>query len=237
MITITEKGLRQITRVLNATSPKARQTALDNIEVSIRRAAREVRAFLPESSYFSKEIALQIHLASSKNYVCRFHSKNRAYKSFDNVITLTGVGHPKAYSGNRDGQTARQAGHMTCGCSIDDVLIEFYIWKTFHTTSSNTKIVTPFYMNDEDLIAPKIRRFWVQHWKKTTGLTLDDIYGRDSGYPECLPQLRARSIMRQVEELEKVGVYLEIAPKGERDEDWMKAYVPEFELTGQPPEK
>ena len=170
-----ETGRRQIERVVRAT-PNGLKKALDGIQVKIRRAAREVQEFLPESSYRSLHAAMQVHLASTQNYVCRFHGARRGYIAFDNVSSFVGVGHPKVLSTPKKRDVKLEPGHMNCGCSIEDVLLEFFFWKTFIVMSSNPQIQTQFRVLDHNIIYPDMRRIWVQHWKQSTALTVEDIY-------------------------------------------------------------
>lgn len=189
-----------IKAVLEAKTEKERLDALENIDSSTKRAAREVQDFLPESAFLSKEIALTFHRASTKNFQCRFHTKNRGHTQHDAIGVFVGVGYGKQLS-----QTA-PPNHMHCGCEINDILLEYYIWKTLTTVSSNPSFSnTKYPMNDDDILHPRIRRFWIHLWKEFTGLTIDDIYGEDAGTSGWIKRLGARSMVMQAMRLTVEG--------------------------------
>ena len=205
------KTEKAIAAVLWAKTPEKKQKALDKIEFKARRAAREVRDFLPELSYTSKEIAVIVHLTSSKNFICRYHQKNRGHCFCDSIIEFTGVGYPKVLSSVQRGRVIPPPGHMHCGCSFEDVLFDFFIWKTLDTFSTHPRLADKrYHMNDNEVLAPKTRRFWLEHWKAVTCLTINDIYGGDAGHSGWIPRLAALSLVRQVEAFTSLGVSVSI---------------------------
>ncbi|KDR73873.1 hypothetical protein GALMADRAFT_212113 [Galerina marginata CBS 339.88] len=217
-----EKGRRYIRKYFTASTPAKKQTALKNIEVGIRRAGRDVQQFLPESAHLSIEVAIIFHLTSARNMVCRYHQRHRArtHHQHDTVISLAGVGYPRKLS-STDHEVPPPAGHMNCGCAVDDVLFEYFIWKTSSAFSTNPKLAsTNYFMGDNDFVAPKIRRFWVQQWKDATCLTINDIYGNDTDTAGWIPRLAALSVIRQVSKLKGLGYAIRLdwtSEEGEMD--------------------
>ncbi|KDR82239.1 hypothetical protein GALMADRAFT_207525 [Galerina marginata CBS 339.88] len=224
-----EEGQRAIQEYLNATTEQGRQRALnDSLRVGLRRTVREVQEFLPESSYASKEIAVQVHLASSKNFLCRYHSYFRgdSHAGWDCTDRLTGMGYPKRLCSQSNGVFAPKPGHMHCGCGIDEVLLEFFFWKNLTAFSSNPKLSSiSFSMGDREFIPPRLRSFWVNHFKATTGITINDLYSRDAREVGWITHLTAKSLLFQMNALNARGFSLALAFKSAEDEEHFKQVV------------
>ncbi|KDR72096.1 hypothetical protein GALMADRAFT_213535 [Galerina marginata CBS 339.88] len=223
------EGNRAVQAYLNATTEQARQRALnDSLRVGLRRTAREVQEFLPESSYASKEVAVQIHLASSKNFVCRYHSYYRAdgHAECDRADRLTGVGYPKRLCSPTNGVFPPKPGHMHCGCGIDEVLLEYFFWKNLTAFSSNPRLSSiSRSMGDREFIPPRLRSFWVNHFKSTTGITINDLYSRDAREAGWIAHLTAKSLLFQMNALNASGFRLALAFRSAEEEEQFNQVV------------
>ncbi|KAK7059097.1 hypothetical protein VNI00_001722 [Paramarasmius palmivorus] len=62
---------------------------------------------------------------------------------------------------------------MDCGCYIEDVLLEFYLWKTGRFTSPVMKMIDHF---GRDLLKPRQRAFLLGVYRSETKLDINDIY-------------------------------------------------------------
>jgi len=116
------------TAYINASTPEEKKRVLSKLDAMTRRAVREVREFLPECGCISQEFAYGVHYTERKNVVCWFHQARRAQKECDNHASWVGVGFSKRIAKSSNSEDP-PAGHMHCGCLIEDVLIEFYFWK------------------------------------------------------------------------------------------------------------
>lgn len=89
-------------------------------------------------------------------------------------------------------------GHMSCGCAIDVVLMDFFFWKTWTITSTRPdfKVVESM---QEDVLGARQHAFFVQAYKAGTGLSLDDLYGADYGTKEYFERLRKHQVEKLIE--------------------------------------
>jgi len=74
-----------------------------------------------------------------------------------------------------DPPVERPPGHLHCGCNEDDVLMDFFFWKTWTLTSEEHGICVEESMKDQ-LMAPRLRAFVVHAFRAATGLSIDDMY-------------------------------------------------------------
>ena len=68
----------------------------------------------------------------------------------------------------------RHAGEiMSCGCKFDDVLLDFFIWKSVNTKSPSTKAIDTW---QDDLLEPRHRSFVTSALRIFGGLRIGDLY-------------------------------------------------------------
>ncbi|KAF9474195.1 hypothetical protein BDN70DRAFT_771835, partial [Pholiota conissans] len=75
-------------------------------------------------------------------------------------------------------------GFMHCGCFIDDVLLDFYLWKTMTITSRHPTDATLMAAKESMLGAafpPRVRAFFVEAFLFYSHLTLKDLYSFNFG--------------------------------------------------------
>lgn len=180
------------------TSESNLKRAEQGFSPSFRHAVREVRTFLPEAGYTSQKVAMLVHLTSSNNYICRYHQNHRGHHKSDNLLSFQGVAYQKAIFRKKSDNRPPNKDHMHCGCFINDVLLEFLFWKTVSTQSTHHRQKETVHYMDDILTPCNIRAFWVSHFKTTTGLTLDDLYGMDLNMVGYQASVIAKLIVKNV---------------------------------------
>lgn len=112
--------------------------------------------------------------------MCRYHqgiTKKPHAKDGDNdgetigEFLVTGVPGPRLLHPN-----IPEEGTMNCGCNEDEVLADFFFWKTWTVTSHATGVTEGW---KEQCLEPRTRAFVVQAFKEATGLSVDDLYWHD----------------------------------------------------------
>ncbi|KAF9521594.1 hypothetical protein CPB83DRAFT_900534 [Crepidotus variabilis] len=148
-----------------------------------RRTALTLQHSIPETATTTREATLMVHTNSWLNVVCRIHVYSRKYARDGQVkyggAQIHGVPLPSCYGIKANPKTAPR-GFMNCGCLIDEVLIEYYLWKTTKLRSHNPGLR---YNNAplveglcEQVINPRIRSFLVTIFCQFSGFTVDDLY-------------------------------------------------------------
>lgn len=157
--------------------------------------------FLPEAAYTSRTLAEHIHLNMQGKSKCRYHKKTKNYNWYDGRIGAPHLvyGSPYQYVPGKDETPAR--GCMHCRCPIDEVLFDFYFWKTWTATSKHDN----YFGRDEGMgdgyLVPHNRTFVVQAFMKQTFLKIDDIYSSDHGRVTHRRRIMALQAQRLVERL------------------------------------
>ena len=144
-----------------------------------RKAMRSIQGFLPEESLRSKAVATVCHLTIQSNLVCRYHICHQKRKEFDNcgAYLVEGVAYRPSYGTKRDPVKPKE-GYMNCGCLIDDVLYDFFFWKSWSVSSTRRDLAGRTETMKSDVFKPRVRSFIIQLFKDTTMLTTNDLYGR-----------------------------------------------------------
>ncbi|KDR65895.1 hypothetical protein GALMADRAFT_217290 [Galerina marginata CBS 339.88] len=173
-----------------------------NIQPDIRQFCIEFAEFLPESGYTSKEMALAMHWKPPGYYTCRFHKSPMPDKPtfFDGNGTLGGVSFRPSGFGLSDKPMIDD--HMQCGCSIEDVLLEFFLFKTRRARSKNPMYRNHLHGMGRTVITPRIRAFICQGFRDDTGLTIQDIYDQEpikEGIQDRLDVLKAIKLLARVQ--------------------------------------
>jgi hypothetical protein len=112
------------------------------------------------------------------NFVCPYHAerdKNGTNNDFNRTdespFQVTGT--PFTRTTKRGADNKRREGILDCGCSADDVLLDFYWWKMTIATSISTNIEEGW---RGERLEPRPRLFMKSEWEYISGLTVDDIY-------------------------------------------------------------
>lgn len=144
---------------------------------TFRRTVLTVQHVLPEAATTTRKAALMVHSNSWKNLVCRLHIASRNHPrdgQLHNNSQIHGVGHQPTH-GTAENPAVPPPGHMHCGCLIDDVLLDFFLWKTLKICSTNPKLEADEGMAQQ-VMAPRMRSFFVAVFRQFSGLTIDDLY-------------------------------------------------------------
>lgn len=150
---------------------------LDRFETCTIHFALEIQEFLPDCAGVTRELALHMHKSQWNNYSCRYHHRFRNRREHDFVgSTYTGVGFARKADLKSKKEIPAEPGHMHCGCAIDDVLFEFYLWKNSQLSSSNPKLSKDmFVLGDSDNISPQFRGYMIQMIYTYSGVRLNDV--------------------------------------------------------------
>lgn len=135
--------------------------------------------YLPEIGTTSFDVSLDLLCDRKENYKCLHHTKQRSktahkhdavidndkHKCFG-LVDLTGVGRPQ-----RGGPLSDLDGHLNCGCSVKDAVLEIYLFKTMFGFSTNPAFSHLKFLWEPDTIIPTyVRAFLVALFRKSTGL-------------------------------------------------------------------
>lgn len=174
---------------LEAKSDEGRQVALKAVTSSTRRNCKIYSEFLPEAAIVSEEFATTIHRTTKNNLICRYHGlKNRTRVTPDGVDCATnyvGVAYPPTIGNSKGESQIPEENHGNCGCPMDAVLYEFYIFKTTKLVSSNPKMAR-YSFHYSDPIHPTIRGVLYHSFMQMTGLRIGDLF--DKEYTTVTPQ-------------------------------------------------
>ena len=183
-----EEGQEEIQKFVKKLS-RGRGQRPPKLEKSIRSMARNVQPFLPEVATMSRELAKACFLISGTNYMCRFHqiiAKRQGKIDGENTKPgepkVMGVAYKKLQAG-----VPPEPGFFSCGCSEEDVLMDFYFWKTWEITSPVTGITEGWLAHALDL---RSRAFVTAGFRSLGLFTLDELYTGDRDPPTHLRHLR-----------------------------------------------
>ena len=150
--------------------------------------ARNIQPFLPEAATITRQLAKACFLISGVTYMCRFHQSAKRQGKTDGENTapgepkVMGVAFQKLQSG-----VPPEAGFFSCGCSEEDVLMDFYFWKKWSITSPVTGVTEGWLANGLD---PRDRAFVTEGIRSLGLFTLDEMYSADRDPEEQLQHLR-----------------------------------------------
>ena len=210
----TEKDLTP--KQLEAIHETAAEMVGKLLSATSRRIARYVGYALPAAATTSRIMAQKVLATNRQSRRCRYHEVLKRSNKVSGVDTATRfIGHaypelelPKSGKDVVDLLQAKE-GHLRCGCSIDDELLSFYLWKTVPLTSTNpdfTGVMQP--QTRGDILDPRSRKILVETFKMYAGLTIDELYeigcAPDAHNPKSFEKLRLRQVCKFVNELRDV---------------------------------
>ncbi|KDR67209.1 hypothetical protein GALMADRAFT_147404 [Galerina marginata CBS 339.88] len=175
-----------------------------DIQPDIRQFCIDFAEFLPEGCYTSREMALAMHWEHPGYYTCRFHKSSYPDKAsfVDGNGRLGGVSfQPSGFSTT----TGRPmiGDHMQCGCPIEDVLLEFFLFKTRRARSKNPTYMNQVHGMGNIMVTPRMRAFICQGFRDDTGLAIQDIYNQEcskDGIQDRLNALKAIRLLARVKQ-------------------------------------
>jgi hypothetical protein len=179
------------------------------LPVQIRTLIRNVQPFVPRAATTNRTLALECLKSSLQNHMCRYHqARSKRQGAIDGKHSrgvmgeyqVTGVPHKRTIM-KAGSDVGPQEGYLSCGCAEDDVLFEFFFWKTWVVTSPTTGITEGWLDQGLD---PRTRVFVVSAFKTATRLTLDDLYtkGLDKDtYRKLLLMTQIARLTRELDDL------------------------------------
>ncbi|KDR65233.1 hypothetical protein GALMADRAFT_43504, partial [Galerina marginata CBS 339.88] len=99
----------------------------------------------------------------------------------------------------------RPKGHMSCGCSIDDVLLEFYFWKVLKIRSSNPNMAGVEEGMKDLMLSTRARAFFCAAFRNYSRLTFDDLCNAAKSGASHMTQLAKIQIDRLLTEVRGSG--------------------------------
>ncbi|KDR86184.1 hypothetical protein GALMADRAFT_1326095 [Galerina marginata CBS 339.88] len=179
-----------------------------DIHRDIRQFCIDFAEFLPECSHTSREMALAMHWKTPGYYTCRFHKSSYPDKAsfIDGNGVLGGVSfRPSGFGMVTDKPMLDD--HMQCGCPIEDVLLEFFLFKTRRARSKNPMYKNHLYGMGRTMVTPRMRVFICQGFRDDSGLEIQDIYNQEfskNGVENRLDALKAIKLLARVQKRRSV---------------------------------
>lgn len=160
-------------------------------------AVREHQSFLPEAATTDRALALRCLSTNRRNTICIHHHKTHSGKNYDGGpkarFMVTGVDQPRMVKMKKNSVSRLAQGFLSCGCSKEIALFDFFFWKT--ATAQNSKGTVEGLLTMR--IEPRPRIFFWDFFKQYTGLTIDDLYTH--GRPSVA--VRKQRLCTQIERL------------------------------------
>lgn len=176
---------------------------------SVKVSARNESVFFPDMVRTTKELALYGTTTKFGNMICPFHENHDKIGKITDVsggtknFRMTGTPYARNVGSSARKGVEAEEGYMHCGCSIEDVLWDLYMWK-------GGKITSPTVPGKEgwrrERLNPRARAFMAQMFRDWTTLTVDDLYAYG-------PDRKRRSVIdiidKQIAGLQKKKAELE----------------------------
>lgn len=149
------------------------------IDTVYRKMVFCIQEYGPTFASTSRTITKAYFLKNGGNYVCPYHSEHRGTTTSGNSkhrhpYKLIGVPGERKY-GKKAYPVEPSPGCFHCGCSEEEVLIEFCLWKEWYISSKidGETIKETFGTQRLD---PRTRAFVVQNYCRETSFSLDDFF-------------------------------------------------------------
>jgi hypothetical protein len=144
------------------------------------------------------------------NYLCRHHqAKVKRAPVIDGAnkgageFTVTGVPYTRMINTSKVDHTLTK-GYFNCGCKEEEVLMEFYFWKTWSVTSPTTGATEGLM---DQWFDPRARVFVVTAYQAATKLSVDDLYMdrlKEPEHKKKILQLQITRMMKEIGEIEEM---------------------------------
>jgi len=206
-----------------------RSPAANPLSSDLTEAIRSIPDFLPEAATTSEKLALASLTNTYNNVLCLYHTKkDRRGGSVNGAADKAGhffhgVPGIRMLAKSKARWTKPQAGLLHCGCSKEDVLLDFYWYKTWSVTFTADDVEMTEGMGYEYL-HPWDRGFVIEYFKSITGLTISDLY--------CSSRIseKAHKIMVVKKSIEFLMKQLNELSGGDGDDNSYKVEPPLFPL-------
>ena len=152
---------------------------LSDLTPRTRKALVNLDSLMPHESLATKELVIALHTNTKLNTQCCFHKDQTKTKIYDGCATniVEGVGFKATYNKTKeDGVQPEEPGFMHCGCTIEDMLIDFFLFKTMKAAARAPSLRGWTEGMKADGFSPRQRAFVVDIFKFWTQLDADDLY-------------------------------------------------------------
>ncbi|KAJ7082873.1 hypothetical protein B0H15DRAFT_952256 [Mycena belliarum] len=177
-----------------------------NIPFDLRRLMKLVPEFLPRCASISREVTLHILTNRAKKNPCVFHtlktSGRKAVSDGNGKFVVNGVPYGK---GTAEGNFSK--GALSCGCHIDEALLDFMLYKLAEARSYHPSLTAVEDLGG-DPFHPRPRTFLSQVFLQT-GLTVNDLFVGEDNVFAALPH--TLFLLDRV--VQKINLFL---PEGEQ---------------------
>jgi hypothetical protein len=149
------------------------------ISGTLKDLIRRVQVVGRKASNYSRDLALHVMESNKGNMICPYHREKDKLGLICDMIPgssdyhVTGTPFERRVVTSGGTERTRRKGILDCGCTEDDVLLEFYWWKSITATSASTKETEGWRTQRLD---PRARLFMRVEWEYISGLVVDDIY-------------------------------------------------------------
>ncbi|KDR65896.1 hypothetical protein GALMADRAFT_148281 [Galerina marginata CBS 339.88] len=163
-----DEGQRQIDLFLAGGQEKV-------VHATVRKWCVSFPRYLPHCAWASLALALLVHKSKQGGTLrCRFHAINRSDRVkavFDREFAnkVEGVSHEVRLNS----ELPALPGHFHCGCLIDHVLVDFFIWKTVSAGTNENPLDTESMR--QDAFQPRMRSFLLASHQQFSGFSAEDI--------------------------------------------------------------
>lgn len=169
------------------------------IPTQLRGWIRQISELCPESAYTSRELALHCLTTNCGNTLCLYHHYHDKLSIINDsnpprAHKVTGVPWKRNAYGKAPGTVKiklEDPNALHCGCQVDEVLWDFYWWKTEKIFSPTLNIAEPWRNTRVD---PRTRGFFVQFLERFALVDINDIYTGSTDFN--------RSWMKRLEHME-----------------------------------
>ncbi|KAJ7065150.1 hypothetical protein B0H15DRAFT_958524 [Mycena belliarum] len=177
-----------------------------NIPFDLRRLMKLVPEFLPRCASISREVTLHILTNRAKKNPCVFHtlktSGRKAVSDGNGKFVVNGVPYGK---GTAEGNFSK--GALSCGCQIDEALLDFMLYKLAEARSYHPSLTAVEDLGG-DPFHPRPRTFLSQVFLQT-GLTINHLFVGEDNVFAALPH--TLFLLDRV--VQKINLFL---PEGEQ---------------------
>jgi hypothetical protein len=170
------KGHKAIAAFLKALPNTSKPPTLNK---TIRSMIRYIQPFMPDAATTNRALAKACFLTGPSTYLCRYHQvKVKRPGKIDGAnqgpgeYKVTGVAFQKLQA-TKNNVVVVPEGYFNCGCCEEDVLLDFYFWKTWQISSPTTG-VTEGWM--DQTLDPRARAFVTAAFRNLQTVSLDELY-------------------------------------------------------------
>ena len=178
---------------------------LDHI---LRKQIRDHQDLLPRAATTTRQLALAILTTNRHNTFCLYHhGTQKAGLIIDGQgkYKLNGVPFPRLVAKTKKAVVNSRVGYMNCGCNEDVALTDFYFWKTWKLTCTETGTAITESLKDQKF-APRDKAFIVAFFNDVTTLKIDDLYSGKKDirtHYKNLLKLQANRLLQKLDEMEQ----------------------------------